>query len=125
MKDFNEKQVAGIWMDNNKACVITRDSAGNEFTILQTIKADDSRGGGSEHSMNNAKQGNSAKFYKSISALLQNYDKLLIFGPGKAQEQFKNHLEADAQFAKKNISIDSADQLTEPQMIAQVREFFK
>jgi hypothetical protein len=49
----------------------------------------------------------------------------LIFGPGKAQEQFKNHLESDSQFNKKDISIDSADQLTEPQMVAQVRNFFK
>lgn len=125
MKDSNEKQEAGVWMDNNKASVITRDSAANDFAILQTIKSDDNRGGGSEHSMNNAKQGNNTKFFKSISALLHEYDNLLIFGPGKAQEQFKNHLETDAQFSKKKISIDSADQLTEPQMVAQVRNFFK
>ena len=125
MKESNEKQVAGIWMDNNKASVITRDSSGTDFAILQTIKSEENRGGGSEHSINNAKQGNNTKFFKSISSLLQEYDTLLIFGPGKAQEQFKNHLEADAQFAKKKITIDSADQLTEPQMVAQVRNFFK
>lgn len=124
MKDSNEKQIAGVWMDNNKASVISTTS-GNEFEIVHTIKSDDHRGGGSEHSINNAKQGDNVKFFKSISALLVNYDKLLIFGPGKAQEQFKNHLEADAQFSKKKISIESADQLTDPQMIAQVREFFK
>ncbi len=125
MKDFNEKQVAGIWMDNNKASLITRDSTDNEFAVLQTVKSDDHRGGGSEHSINNAKQGDNVKFFKSISVLLSGYHKLLIFGPGKAQEQFKNYLEADMQFAKKDISIETSDQLTEPQMVAQVRNFFK
>jgi hypothetical protein len=48
----------------------------------------------------------------------------LIFGAGKAQEQFKNFLMEDAHFKTKKITIDSADTLTDPQMIAKVRDFF-
>jgi len=125
MKDSNDKQFAGIWMDNNNATIITRNSSSNEYEILQSIKSDDHRGGGSEHSINNAQQGDNKKFFKSISAVVSTYDKLFIFGPGKSQEQFKNHLEADSQFNKTEISIDTADQLTKPQMVAQVRNFFK
>lgn len=121
----SDKQFAGIWMDNNKATIVARDSTSNKYQIVQTIKSEEQRGSGSEHSMNNAKQGANVKFFKSISGILIDFDKLLIFGPGKSQEQFKNYLETDAQFNKKDITIDTADQLTEPQMIAQVREFFK
>jgi hypothetical protein len=63
--------------------------------------------------------------FKSVSTLLLNYDEILVFGPGKSQEQFQNHLKHDAQFKSKQITIESAEQLTDPQMIAKVRDFFK
>ncbi len=75
--------------------------------------------------MNNSKQGYTVKYFKSVSGLLSNYDEILVFGPGKSQEQFKNHLHEDAQFKSKQITIESAEQLTDPQMIAKVRDFFK
>jgi enhancing lycopene biosynthesis protein 2 len=68
---------------------------------------------------------NNAKYFKSVSNLLLHYDEILIFGPGKSQEQFQNHLQGDAQFKSKQITIESAEQLMYPQMIAKVRDFFK
>ena len=122
----NDKQYAGVWLDNQHALIITSDSkeAGN-YSIHDKIKSRESHGGGSEHSMNNSKQSDSLKYFKSVSTLLLNYDEILVFGPGKSQEQFQNHLKQDAQFKDKQISIDSAEQMTDPQMIARVREFFK
>ena len=75
--------------------------------------------------MNNSKQGDFVKYFKSVSGLLTNYDEILLFGPGKSQEQFQNHLHEDAHFKTKQITIESAEQLTDPQMISKVREFFK
>ncbi len=75
--------------------------------------------------MNNAKQSDMLKYYKTVSNLLLDYDEILVFGPGKSQEQFQHHLQQDAQFNSKQITIDSAEQLTDPQMIARVREHFK
>lgn len=127
MKQSNKKQNAGVWIDNQKAIIITNTSENEngDFTIQEKIKGSENQGGGSEHSMNNAKQSGSLKYFKSVSSRLLNYDEILIFGPGKSQEQFQNHLQGDAQFNSKKITIDSAEQLTDPQMIAKVREFFK
>lgn len=127
MKHNNQKQYAGIWLDNDKAMIITKTSENenDDYAVQDTVKAKENHGGGSEHSMNNAKQSDSLKYFKSISALLSGYDEIFVFGPGQSQEQFQNHLQKDAQFKNKKVTIDSAEQLTDPQMIAKVRDFFK
>ena len=127
MKHKNQKEYAGVWLDNTKAIIIA-DASESEtagYAITDTLKAPEMHGGGSEHGMNNAKQSDLLKYYKSLAHLLLNYDEILIFGPGKSQEQFQHHLKDDAQFTNKQITIDSAEHLTDPQMIAKVREFFK
>lgn len=127
MKENNQKQYAGVWLDNSKAIIISKTSGNDssEYAIQDKVKAQENQSGGSEHAINNAKQTGNIKYYKSVSTLLLPYDEILIFGPGKAQEQFKNYLQEDAQFKNKQITIDSGEQLTDPQMIAKVREFFK
>lgn len=127
MKQYNQKQYAGVWLDSQEAVIITN-SPENEngvYTILDKVKAAINHGGGSEHSINNSKQADMLKYFKSVSDQLLNYDEILIFGPGKSQKQFQNHLKEEAQFNSKQITIDSDDQLTDPQMIAKVRDFFK
>lgn len=126
MKTHNQKQYAGIWLDNHKAIIITNNpDEGGDYAILEKVESKENHGGGSEHSMNNSKQADSLKYFKTLSGRLLHYDEILVFGPGKSQEQFQNHLDADAQFKNKQVTIDSAEHLTDPQMIAKVRDFFK
>lgn len=125
MKQNNPKQYAGVWLDNSSALIITNTPNNNAgYAIHDKVKAGQGQGGGSEHSMNNSKQSETLKYFKSVSSLLLAYDEILVFGPGKSQEQFQNHLKGDPQFAHKQITIDSTGQLTDPQMIAVVRDFF-
>lgn len=127
MKSNNPKQFAGVWLDNTQALIISNPtgSSGNDYAINDKVKAEKHHGGGSEHSMNNSKQGEVVKYFKSVSNLLVNFDEILLFGPGKSQEKLQNHMKEDPQFNNKQITIDSAEKLTDPQMIAKVREFFK
>lgn len=126
MKQHTQKQFAGVWLDNHQAMIISSSpEAIGEYNIHDKVNATETQGGGSEHSMNNGKQSEHLKFFKAISRLLMPYDEILLFGPGKSQEQFKHHLEDDAQFKTRQITVDSSDQLTDPQRIAKVREFFK
>ena len=123
----SHKQYAGVWFDSEKAIIISNDheNDSSDYSIHHIVKAAEAHGGGSELSINNARHSEMLKYYKSVSTLLQKYDELFIFGPGKAQEHLQNHLHEDPQFKKKLITIDSADHLTDPQMIARVRDFFK
>lgn len=121
---MKQKQHAGVWLDNQHAMIIANGEE-KEYSILNTVKATGHQGGGSEHSMNNSKQTESVKYFKALSTLLMPYDEILLFGPGQSQEQFQHHLKENVQFNNKKISIDSSNQMTDPQMIAKVRDFFK
>ncbi len=126
MKNNTQKQHAGVWIDNEKAIIFTENTeAESGYTVHQTIKAPASFNSGSEHTMHNAKQADSHKYLKAIAAELHAFDDLLLFGTGKSQEQLQNFLKEDAQFSKCKITVDNTEHLTNPQMIAKVRDFFK
>ncbi len=128
MKQKEAKQYAGVWLDNQQAMIISTSSESDtddEYTISNKLKAVANQGGGSEHSMNNSKQSHQLKYFKELALLLIPYDEILIFGPGQSQEQMQHHLKEDPQFNHKKVTIDSSDQLTDPQRIAKVRDFFK
>ena len=127
MKQHQQKQKAGVWLDNTKAVIITHtleDEKGS-YSISSKITANEGHSGGSEHSMNNARKTDLLKYYKSLSTHLLAYDELLVFGPGMSQEQFGNHLEGNVQFKGKKITINSTEQLTDPQKVAKVNDFFE
>jgi stalled ribosome rescue protein Dom34 len=127
MKQHQQKQKAGVWLDNTKAVIITHtleDEKGS-YSISSKITANEGHSGGNEHSMNNARKTDLLKYFKSLSSHLLAYEELLVFGPGMSQEQFGNHLEGNVQFKGKKITINSTEQLTDPQKVAKVRDFFE
>jgi stalled ribosome rescue protein Dom34 len=131
LKDENkmkqqQKRVAGVYLDSTKAVVIrpAPDYEEGDYIVQDKLEAGIHDRGGDKDSKNQAKQMDLLKYYKSVAALLLAYEELYIFGPGNAQEQFQNHLKDDAQFKQKEFSIDSSEQMTEPQMIVKVREHF-
>ena len=127
MKQHQQKQQAGVWLDNTKAVIITHTLEDEKgiYNISAKIIANEGHSGGSEHSMNNARKTDLLKYYKSLSSHLLAYDELLVFGPGMSQEQFGNHLEGNIQFKGKKITINSTEQLTDPQKVAKVKDFFE
>jgi len=125
MKQKNEKLYAGVCVDNSHAIIIGADKETGTYEILDKVKADDSHVSGSEHTRNNAQHADSIKYFKAISGHLSNYDEILIFGTGQSQEQLNNFLKEDQHFNNKKISVESSENLTDPQMIAKVRDFFK
>lgn len=124
MKQKQQKQLAGVWLDNQHAIIIAQ-GEGQEFGVQNKVKVTGTHGGDSEHSMNNSKQTESLKYFKELSSMLMPYDEILLFGPGQSQEQFQHHLKEDVQFNHKQITVDSSGNLTDPQMIAKVRDFFQ
>ena len=118
-----DKKFAGIWLDGKQGIIISETDG--EFTIQQRIDLTASQSGGSEHAMNNGKKTESAKYFKALGQQLSAFDEIHIFGPGQAQEQLQHHLMADGQFSGKKLTIDSSEKMTEPQLIATVREFYK
>jgi len=126
MQQNKPKQYAGVWLDSQHAMVITNsnDETNGEYSIQDKVKAHEYHGGKGEHGSNNADQANNHKYLKNVATILSKYDEILIFGPGKAQEELLNFLSEDSHFNSKKMTLGTADQLTDPQMIARVRDFF-
>ena len=123
----SQKQYAVVWLDSQNALIITNTSenANGRYTIRNKIESTENSGGGIEDSANNVKQTGNLKYFNTLSGMLLQYDEILIFGPDKLQEQFQNHLRKHPQFKGKQTMIAITEELTDTQMIAKVRDFFK
>jgi stalled ribosome rescue protein Dom34 len=123
-----EKKVIGIWIDNNRAYLFGTpgNSAKGEFSLIEKIEIDDHKDDiykNDKAELNKERQ-EIRKTYREIENHANNMDVLYIFGPGKAQEQLKNHLEENHHFKNKEITLGSAAQLTVKQMTDHLENHF-
>lgn len=120
-------QFAGVWIDHVHAYIIalTEENGKPEFKIKEKLTSPENRSGGGEHTINNSSKGDLAKYLKNVSDHLISYEEIYIFGPGTAQEQLLHFIQNDHRFNHKKASIAVADRITDNQMIANVREFYK
>lgn len=123
---MSEKKLAGIWMDKEKAIVVKNHDAQNafKFFVCSPVKAEIQHGNSSENAGHNAEQTNRVKYFKEIEHLLINSQEVCIMGPGTIQEEFKNYLHDTAQFKNLNIHLDTAQQMSEEQVLEKVKEHF-
>jgi len=110
-------------MDHHHAIFITPTQ--DDYAIHEKVKAEEYHGDKGEHASMNADKAHAHKYYKALAQRLMTYDEIFIFGPGKSQEEFRNILHEDQHFKNKRIALGSVDHLTDHQMIAKVRDFFK
>ena len=126
MKQQKPKLSAGLWLDNHKALIISKGEENGDYAVEEKIMSEnDSHMSASEHTQNQAKKGDMLKYFKQVSKQIIKFDDIYVFGTGKSQEQFHNFLKEDALFNNKKITVDSAGNLEEPQMVHKVKEFFK
>lgn len=64
-------------------------------------------------------------YYNVLEELLEEYDDILLFGPSTAKTELKNRLTANKYFADKIIHTANAGNMTEHQLMAFVRNYFK
>ncbi|WP_394660315.1 hypothetical protein [uncultured Chryseobacterium sp.] len=123
---MSEKKLAGIWMDKEKAIVVKNHDAQNafKFFLCSPVKTEIQHGNSSENAGNNAEQTNRVKYFKEIEHLLINSQEVLIIGPGTVQEEFKHYLEETPQFKNLKIQLDTAQQMSDEQVLEKVKEHF-
>ena len=128
---------AGLWIDHRKAVIVIV-SAEEEETMeirsnlekqpgrfegvrstepyeAQLVKADDSR----ERDF----MGHLDHYYADVIAAIREAESILIFGPGEAKGELKNHLD-QAKLGGKIVAIETIDKMTDRQIVAKVREYF-
>jgi stalled ribosome rescue protein Dom34 len=125
--NYINKKVAGVWIDHEKAQVIRTTDKSNQgqYNVSEKIVNKHHKDhGSSEKTHNNKTAQELHKYYEEITNHIQDYDSILIFGPGKAQEELKNFMHSNKHFSSKEIVVKSGERFTENEMIAFVRNNF-
>jgi stalled ribosome rescue protein Dom34 len=123
---MNTKKNLGIWMDHSTANLIDLEANKNKSSIASkfTFETKEDALTRSESLMHNKRQQMNEKFYKKIGSEILKYNHVLLFGPTNAKVELHNYLHEDLHF--KNIKIDtkSADNMTDNEQVAFVKNHF-
>ena len=66
---------------------------------------------------------NLVRYYDAIIGYIQDAESIRIFGPGEAKGELVKRLK-DKKLRKRIVSIETTDNLTDPQIAAKVRQYF-
>ncbi len=125
---MKKTRLLGIWMDHSNAHAMTY---ANDTIITETISSTfthqqkEETLAKSENMMHNKEQQTQGSYYKRIGEVIKNYEKVLIFGPTEAKSELANLLKEDHHFDAIEIEVKSSDKMTEHQMQAFVKSYFK
>lgn len=128
---------AGVWIDHRKAVLIRLVNGGEEIREIpsQVDKAYQpptgpaSKQPGRPHGfvaedvLDRKLMSQLNVFYDEVLRGLQGVDSLLILGPGEAKGEFHKRLKTK-KFPCNAVVVETADQLTDPQLAAHVRQHF-
>lgn len=117
----------GIWMDHSIAhLIILKDNTVISKTIESAVDQDEKQNYGKDESLKHSKeQKHLHDYFNKISNVIKNYKEVLLFGPTDAKNELFNLLKADRLFRGIKIEVESADKLSENQMHAFVKEYYK
>ena len=117
-----------IWMDHSHAVIMELTSGPiMQHTILSEFTNEERENSisKSEVLMHNKEQHQQATYFKKISEMIIDIDELLLFGSTEAKDEFVNLLKTNHLFDKIKIEVANVDVMSENQMHAYVRDYFK
>jgi len=121
----NIKQM-GIWMDHSNAILM---ELTNETIVTHSIISESSRPE-NEHGaimqgkpLQNKEQ--RISYFKKLSDSIRKYQEVVLFGPTDAKNELLNLLKTDHLFENIKIEAKNSDKMTDNQMHAFIREYFK
>jgi hypothetical protein len=137
MKGNEMKSKAGVWIDHRKAVVVQITDNGEETRQINSdVVRPFASAGGPGSKQPDRRQGFMAEstqehtfrnqlntFYDAVLTSLRDADSVLIIGPGEAKGEFQKRLKSK-KFPAHVVELEAADKMTNPQIIALVREHF-
>ncbi len=135
----NQDKKIGVWLDHSKAHFIDFSKgsvnletaySNQESQVRFTgesatgTRLGNHRSTNNEYNKHQREQGIKNEYFKMLADRLRSYDDILLFGPTTAKDELYNRLKEDKHFADKTINVRPAEQLTENQLMAEVKKFF-
>jgi hypothetical protein len=120
----------GIWIDHARAVIVSASEGGITTTTLESDVAAHPRyagqqDGGGEKKYEERHRQRLDHYYDEVIGKLGRPEALLIFGPGEAKLELKERLRRVWTPAACPVEIETADKLTEPQIVAKVKQHFR
>lgn len=129
----------GVWMDKEKAHIVTMDGTEQGFTTLESEVEDFNVSGGSrsktrwgpqdvvqDSKYSEREKHQLKRYFKTLAESLADAGKLVVFGPADTNKKFEAWLkESNHPLASRLEAVKKADSMTENQVKALVREFYE
>ena len=121
---------AGIWIDHKEATIV---SVAKDGVTTKTLKSE--VGGHTRYSDRDSQAPGEKKFeerhtqdlnryYNEVIRELGDPEAIFILGPGEAKLELKERLSHTMGLDGRTVSLETSDKLTEPQIIAKVKEHY-
>ena len=128
----------GLWIDHRKALIVAVTDKGEEIRlVISKIDKQPGRSGGIRSTTSYAAQqvpaddsrerkftGHLNIYYNAVIASIRDAESILIFGPGEAKGELKKRLVRN-KLAGRIVGIETIDRMTDRQIAAKVRRYFK
>ena len=119
----------GIWIDHKKAVIVSAAADGVTAKTLESEVGSHARysgphDGGGEKKYEGRYGEHLDRYYDEVISQLGQPEALLIFGPGEAKLQLKDRLSRSKALSERIVGIETTDKLTDPQIIAKVKEHY-
>jgi len=119
----------GIWIDHKKAVIVS--ASGNQITT-KTLESEvgshprysGPQDAGGEKKYEERHGQHLDQYYDDVISRLGQPEAVLILGPGEAKLQLKERLSRSRALAERVVEIETTDKLTEPQIVAKVKEHY-
>jgi stalled ribosome rescue protein Dom34 len=132
------KRQTGIWIDTQKAFIVTLDESGHATkTLLSQIETKERIPGESKDFTRFGKQYFSPEekkehkrkqevrdFLKAILKEIKTSDEIVIFGPAGMKKEMEKFILEDKSLKLSLNPVETADKMTENQMISWVKDYF-
>lgn len=132
------KKQTGIWLDHEKATIVTLVGSGYKLNIIESgiITRDrvdgETRNYGrfGDQSLNHEKHKEkrinkqTSNFLRNLLSEIKDVDELVLFGPANMKKELEKHILDDTTLAYKLKAVVSADSMTDNQMVAWVKKFY-
>ena len=119
----------GVWIDHKKAVIVSI-AAGHVTT--RTLESDvgphphysGTQEGGGEKKYEERHNLRLDQYYDEVISQLGQPDAVLLLGPGEAKLQLKDRLGRSKVSSKSIVTVESTDKLTNPEIVAKVKEHY-
>ena len=131
------KSQTGVWIDHREAVVVKLSDSGEEITVVesdaekQPRRSSDRPTGSfeplqqqSDDTLERKFKADLERFYDKVILKVKESKSILILGPGEAKTEFRKQL-SSVSGAGTEISVETADRMTQPRIVAAVRQFFE